>query len=57
MKKKDPVVRMIKIIVSTSDGRTESVIKAPDATMEMANAAYRAICAMCGLNIKTGETP
>jgi hypothetical protein len=50
MKKRQPVVRMIKIIVSTSEGRTESTIKAPDATAKMADAAYRAVRVMCGVD-------
>jgi len=39
-------VRMIKIIISTSDGRSEARIKAPHATKAMFYAAQKAIAAM-----------
>lgn len=50
MKKKEPVVKMIKIIVSTSDGRSESTIKSPHATRAMVEAAYRAVRAMSAMS-------
>jgi hypothetical protein len=39
-------VRMIKIVISTSEGRTESRIKAPHATKAMLDAANKAVLAM-----------
>lgn len=53
--KKPVVIRMIKIIVTTSEGRVTSTIKAPHATEKMKKAAYRAIAVMCDEGLKAQQ--
>lgn len=44
--RKEEVVKMIKIIITTNQSRSESTIKFPNATRRMAEAARRAVYAM-----------